>query len=399
MVRLSLRSPALLRHLLAWLVPTAPEPLRAQVEARQWARLREQVPMIYLLTALNTFIVMGVCAHTGIEPRYYTWMLALIVLAVVRTTTWTRTTKAELAPAAVTAALRRSAWVSVASLLVMGTFASATFVTGVFARSTLIPISLAFGSMSIAHCFATLRPSAVMVLVLGIGPSSAALLLVGDFNAQMLGVSMLSVALLMIRFVAGQYDQLVTELQLQREVHDLANTDALTALPNRRALVALVEQELAQGAGNSFAVALLDLDGFKGVNDRLGHLAGDALLRVVGRRLAASCGQSGTAGRLGGDEFLVLFRAVQSPAELDARITTLLAELCQPTNLGTGAVPVRASLGASLFPRDGQTTPALLAAADEALYANKRTRTGADHGADGDADGGDSAGRRRHRTG
>ena len=74
--------------------------------------------------------------------------------------------------------------------------------------------------------FAPLRPSAVAALILGIGPSAAAMLLTGDFNAQVLGVSMLSIALLMIRFVALQFDQLVTEVQLQHEVHDLANTDA-----------------------------------------------------------------------------------------------------------------------------------------------------------------------------
>jgi formate/nitrite transporter FocA (FNT family) len=115
----------------------------------------------------------------------------------------------------------------------MGSFASYTFVSGAFHRATLIPISLAFGSMAIAQCFATLRPSAVAAITLGIVPSSLVMLLVvGDFDAQVQGVSMLTVAVLMTRFVADQFEHLVTELLLQRELHALANTDALTDLPN-----------------------------------------------------------------------------------------------------------------------------------------------------------------------
>jgi diguanylate cyclase (GGDEF)-like protein len=301
-------------------------------------------------------------------------MAGLVLLALVRTVAWLRTRHAVLTPAEVTAALRRSSLVAVASLLGMGAFASFTFVSGAFFRSTLIPISLAFGAMSIAHCFATVRLSAVAALMLGIVPSSVAMLAVGDFNARVLGVSMLSVVGLMVHFISVQFDHLVVELELQHEVHELANTDALTHLLNRRALVALVERELAR-AGNVFALALLDLDGFKGVNDRLGHLAGDDLLRVVGQRLASSCGARGTVARLGGDEFVVVFHAVQGDDDLRARIAALLNDLCQPTQLAGEEVMVRASLGASLFPRDGATTADLLGAADAALYANKRART------------------------
>lgn len=348
--------------------------------------------MIYAIASLNLLIVMAVCAHAGIAPRSYTWMSALVVLAVVRTTVWVRRGRAELAPEKVSSALRWSTRVAFSSLVAMGAFASVTFATGAFSRSTLIPISLAFGSMSVAHCFATLRPTAVAALMLGIVPSSVTMLVLGDFDARVLSVAMLSVAVLMIHFVAGQFDQLVTELQLQREVHDLANTDALTNLPNRRALGALMEKALT--ARESFAIALLDLDGFKGVNDRLGHLAGDTLLRVVGQRLVSSCGARGTVGRLGGDEFLVMFHAVQDVADVNTRVTALLAELCRPTELANESVMVRASLGFSLSPRDGVTTAALLAAADEALYADKRERT-----APGvTAEAGESASRRRHRT-
>jgi diguanylate cyclase len=387
-VEVRLSSPSLLQRLAGWIAPTAPAAIRVEVERRQLARIQQHVPMIYGIASLNTLIVMAVCAHTGVEPRYYAWMSLFVVLAAVRTTAWLRRSPSALTAEQVSVSLKRSAWIAFACLFVIGAFTTWTFVAGTFARSTLIPITLAFGSMSIAHCFATLRPSAVAALVVGIVPSSVALLVVGHFDAQVLGVSMLSVVALMIRFVASQFDQLVTELELQTEVHHLANTDALTNLLNRRALVALIEKGLS--AGESFAIALLDLDDFKGVNDRLGHLAGDALLRVVSKRLVSSAGNRGTVGRLGGDEFLVVFHAPQGTDDVNARVATLLSELCQPAEIDGESVPVSASLGFSIFPRDGNTTAALMAAADEALYATKRAGIGPRSP--------DSPNRRRHRA-
>lgn len=383
-----------MRRLFQWLVPTAPEAIRVEVERRQLASVQQHVPMIYVIATLNLFIVMAVCAHNDIDPRYWVWMSGLGVLAIVRTVMWLRRERTVLPPERVSITLKRSALIAFVSLLGMGAFTAITFVTGAFARSTLIPISLAFGSMSIAHCFATLRPSAVSAIALGIVPTSVVLIAVGAFDAQVLGFSMLSVAVLMIRFVAVQFDHLVTELQLKHEVYELAHTDALTNLRNRRALVELIEKNLV--AGTPFAVALLDLDGFKEVNDRLGHPIGDELLRVVGKRLAASCGTSGTVGRLGGDEFMVVLDAGRGESELRERITTLLDTLCQPTELAGESVMVQASLGHSLFPRDGTTTATLLAAADAALYTNKRERKGSATEAEAEASA--SANRRRHRT-
>ncbi len=377
-----------------WLVPTAPPSIRLELERRQLAGIRQHIPTIYLMASLNVVLVMAVCAHTGIPPLWWGWMAGLVGLALGRTLAVSRISPATLTPEQVSAALRTTTTVAVVSLVGLGAFASATFVAGTFGRSTLIPISLAFGSMSIAHCFSTHRTSSVVVIALGLGPSSLAMIAVGDFNAQVLGVSLLSVAILMMRFVAGQFDHLVTELQLQREVHDLANTDALTGLLNRRALVAAVERELAKGAAGGFALALLDLDGFKGVNDRLGHLAGDDLLRVVGRRLATNCEADGVVGRLGGDEFVVLWPGLTAEG-VPARVAALLDPLCQPTTLGAEAVPVRSSLGCSTFPQDGRTTAELLAAADTALYEHKRARTRSGERPEPLAD--DAGERRRHR--
>jgi diguanylate cyclase (GGDEF)-like protein len=361
-----------------WLLPEVRPELRVELERRQLLGVQKHVPMIYLVAIVNLVILMAVCAHAGFSPRSYGWMGALVILSVVRTWSWTRTRPAAMPPAQVSTALRRSGGVAVVSMSAMACYATATFAFGTFQRTTIIPISLALGSMSIAHCFATVRVPSVASLALGIIPVSLAMVTLGDFEARVLGVSMMSVAVLMIRFVSVEYDHLVTEVGLQREVFDLANTDALTQVKNRRALVADVEQALAQGPGAPFALALLDLDGFKPINDRLGHLAGDELLKVVSQRLVAGSGEAATVGRLGGDEFVVVFHRVTSADDLRARVAALRAELLRPTELRGERVMVGASLGTARFPEDGASTSALLGVADAALYANKleRTRSG-----------------------
>ena len=243
-----------------------------------------------------------------------------------------------------------------------------------FAYETLIPVSLAFGATAIAHCLYTLRPAAIGVLVIGITPVALSMIFAGEFNAKMLGVSMLSVEALMIRFVAAQYDRLIEGLFLEQQIRELADTDPLTSLPNRRAIMASIEAELECGADQRprFGIALLDLDGFKQVNDSLGHHAGDLMLLGVGGRLADAAEAQDSVGRLGGDEFIVLFRNVADKAELSARTTSMLAALCRPIDLDGNRLPVAASLGYALYPEDGETVREVMHVADAALYAEKR---------------------------
>jgi diguanylate cyclase len=363
-----------LRHLGRWLAPKAPAAIRVDVEQRQVMRLRAQLPMLYMISSLNVVLVMVVCAHKDVPIHLYGWLSVFIAVAVARVLRWRRLPESLLNPEDTSQRLRRSFWLGTVALGVLGLFTAYTFVRATFDQTMLMPISLAFGSMSIAHCFATLRPIAVGATILGIVVPSIAVLAAGNFDAQVLAVIMLSVAVLMIQFVSGQYSQLVTEVKLQREVYDLANTDALTNLPNRRAVMRQIAAELSI-AGNVFAVALLDLDGFKAINDRLGHLAGDALLQHAAKQLIVGHVLTDSVGRLGGDEFLAIFRAPRDRADVDDRAAALTTALSQPVTIESEAIVVRASMGCALYPADGATLSALLAAADAALYAIKRSRT------------------------
>jgi diguanylate cyclase (GGDEF)-like protein len=149
--------------------------------------------------------------------------------------------------------------------------------------------------------------------------------------------------------------------------------DALTGLPNRVLLRNEATEQLAalgrHGAG--VAIMIMDLDGFKEVNDTLGHQHGDELLKVVAARTVEAAGRSCTVARLGGDEFAVLVRDCPSPATAHAVALRILAALRTPTELDGVRVHVGASIGAALAPRHAGDVTGLLRFADVAMYAAK----------------------------
>jgi diguanylate cyclase (GGDEF)-like protein/PAS domain S-box-containing protein len=161
--------------------------------------------------------------------------------------------------------------------------------------------------------------------------------------------------------------------QANRQLNWLAHFDPLTGLVNRyrfrEELAAQLRPEIT--AERACAVLCLDLDHFKTINDTLGHMAGDDLLREVGRRLVQCTRRSDTVARFGGDEFAVILRDVASIDEADQLTHRLLEGLREPCEVQGSRITVRASIGVAMAPRDGTDIDALLNHADLALYAAK----------------------------
>jgi len=163
--------------------------------------------------------------------------------------------------------------------------------------------------------------------------------------------------------------------RLERErdaLRDVALTDPLTGIANRRLLLGRAEYEIArhERARRSFAVVVLDLDGFKILNDRFGHTAGDELLCDVATALMHAIRAQDTVARMGGDEFCVLAPETNGPG---AR--ALLTRITQRVTEATAGVQALAvSVGIALFPDDGASATALLHVADQRLLGAKRER-------------------------
>ena len=169
----------------------------------------------------------------------------------------------------------------------------------------------------------------------------------------------------------------ITELvEAEERIRHLAHHDPLTGLPNRLLLQDRLEQALgrARRARNSVAVLLLDLDDFKTVNDTLGHLSGDELIRRVAQRLRALVRESDTVARLGGDEFAIVQTDLSAPAGAAVLARKAIAALRDPFDLEGRHATVGASIGIALFPQDGNGLEALLRHADIALYRAKAER-------------------------
>ena len=157
-------------------------------------------------------------------------------------------------------------------------------------------------------------------------------------------------------------------------MEDMAHHDALTGLPNRVLLMELLKHELAtrQRLGDELAVCFVDLDGFKPINDRHGHDAGDKVLQTMGERLQESVRGHDIVARLGGDEFVVVLTHLSDAVVVRDTLQRLLERLRGPITLANGAlVSVSASLGVAICPADGDSVPILLRRADEAMYAAK----------------------------
>ncbi|MGB0671238.1 MAG: diguanylate cyclase domain-containing protein [Rhodospirillales bacterium] len=178
--------------------------------------------------------------------------------------------------------------------------------------------------------------------------------------------------------IVGAMLDITERKRSEAELERMARTDALTGLANRHILYEHLENasKRARRTGKLMAVLALDLDGFKVVNDRFGHAAGDAVLREVARRLKATLRDSDVIARQGGDEFVIILEAAGSEAEVDHVASKIIAEFLAPFLWHDESLSVGVSIGIAMHGRDGDEGETLMRHADRALYAAKAAGKG-----------------------
>ncbi|QCB56968.1 GGDEF domain-containing protein [Sphingopyxis sp. PAMC25046] len=247
----------------------------------------------------------------------------------------------------------------------------------------LITISLVFSFGAGIVSRTSIRPNiCVISLLLATLPTVAALALHAlerhamPLHAELFLVEALVVAMIMalsLQTVAHLYRSAVEHHTARHDMAKLARTDALTGLSNRLLLRELFQlhTETAIRAKNMVALHFLDLDGFKAINDRYGHPAGDVLLEQVARRLEGIVRADDVVSRLGGDEFVVLQIGLRDDSEAELLARRIIREISKPYVVDGISMSVSVSVGIATAPKLGVELERLLACADAALYRAK----------------------------
>lgn len=349
--------------------PPVPGEVQEALSLLLFGRMIKLIPLLYVgIAATAISAAFASTGHFSISTRLGL-LTVLLLCCVVRIFVWMRRRSLELS--AIDAEKRLKGLAAAAALVttISTAWAVVTWYGSPVSERTYVPIFTTVAALAATSCMVGLRTAALLTLSIAVFPMIWALVTSPDTIHNATGVSVIVLTALQIRVILQQHAQIVETLLLERKMRLLANTDMLTELPNRRAFFEEVEEHLSHS--DDCIVALLDLDGFKPVNDSLGHFAGDQLLVEIAARLRKQTDDAMFVARLGGDEFAILFRGQGDMQMASAKATGILAALAVPLTIDGNRVSVTASIGLARFPPDGATATELLTAADAALYNAK----------------------------
>ncbi len=347
--------------------------VRAQIVA-----FNKQVPLLYFALCVNV----SLCAigFAGKAPPLIGIYIpaALVAVCMIRLVVWARTRTAVMTDEQARRRLVGLVWIggTIGFLYVCWFLALYRASPGPIEQAHVVYAMMA-GTTSSIICLMHLR-TATRVIAAVSTPISLFLMASGNWHFGVIGITqlLLTGAVVYVLAVASRdFDRMI---QLSAENARLANIDSLTDLPNRRRFFERLAEKLkARGASNRpFAVGVLDIDGFKAVNDVFGHVTGDRLLIEAGRRLRKAVGSRAMVARLGGDEFALVVADARDPADLLAFGERVCAVLNEPFLLPGALANVSASLGFAVYPVAGDSAELLYERADYALYYAKTNRRG-----------------------
>jgi diguanylate cyclase (GGDEF)-like protein len=362
--------------------PAMPAALRDQLSIIQFDRLRQRIPILYIVLAMIS-VGAGLAAQ-GDFPIFLKFAAPAVMLAAsaLRSIIWVRRRGLVVDGAMARSYLRRVNLLSIALMAVSSIWAASSFMVTDESSRALVIIFIFLAASACASSLASLPSAAILCLIVGLSPTAFVMFASGNLQLIALAANVVAVSIFQSRLIVGQFGEMVRNLMLQSELEAQANTDALTGLHNRRAFARMLDDRIACCAGGEFAIAMLDLDGFKPVNDRFGHAAGDGVLVMLANRLQSTCGPDDRIARIGGDEFAIIFGDSDGGVTIEDRISAIGQKLAEPYQIDGHQVFVSASIGTARFPTAANTAAGLLDAADAALYIIK---SGAAAGRDRDS--------------
>ena len=358
---------------------------RAVVEERYWS-LRRQVPIVYLLGFVNlSAMELATSGKLAIGANLPTFIAACGLLRLIHWFGPGRQVPHEV----MVRRMRQTVWFAAAVCTAVCTRCLYLFQVGDAASHMAVMLFGGLTAIGVAYGLTALPAAGRIPLVLIIAPISIAALVSREPHFAGAAFGLVVVAALTMRLLNAHSrhftDVILSRSRIAREQQNVehahqeavvaATTDFLTGLPNRRAFVAALEAA-ANEESNSFAVAILDLDRFKAVNDTFGHAAGDQLLNSVANRLMGVIGGRGIVSRLGGDEFGILVPGIRRAKEAQSLGSEILERVNGPVHIEGRQLVISACCGVALSRLAERSPSRIMADADLALYQAKENPAG-----------------------
>ncbi|MDF1608336.1 EAL domain-containing protein [Hoeflea sp. YIM 152468] len=373
------------RSFVAWITGhlTVPDDDSDLLKA-QFAVFSSQVPLMYSIVLVNSWALAYPFMTTAPVWLAVYVPLGLSLVCAVRLVGWWRMRRTVPTAQYAHQALTRTNKFAFVLSVGLTVWALSLYPYGDAYGQGNIAFFIAITGVGVIICLQQLRSAAFIVAIV-INTSFVvyfSLAGIASFVGMATNMALVSIALLLVvaiqfRHFAGAVSARSELEAISRENAKLANLDSLTGLSNRRQFFAHLEAAVSESGDRRVAVGIIDLDGFKPINDLYGHTVGDNLLVEVGQRLAALAGSNVQISRLGGDEFAVTVTDCGTDdAELLAMGERLCTALRDPFVLAEATVQVSGSMGFSVYPHLAADAHELYERADYALYRSKRTNRG-----------------------
>lgn len=356
----------------------------------QFEALSKQVPLLYFILLVNMTSL--ALTHAGSAPLWLVAALPAIFagLCVIRAFQWVALRKKVVSPEFAYKKLRSTNILAAPIAVLCTSWSISLLPYGNPYQQAHVAFFMAITVIGIIFCLMHLRSAALVVAVTVNVPFMIVMFLTREATFIATGINVALVTGAMIAIVVTHYrdfrqlnESRLVLIEQQKALQDLsdenlrlANLDSLTGIPNRRSFFHGLGQAFSAAEGNRkpIGVGVIDLDGFKPINDMFGHAAGDRVLMEVAKRLTSLQDEDISFYRLGGDEFAMICTGDCS----DARLTRLGDEFCsaiaEKMPLGGGTVQVTGSMGIAIYPDVGRDGQDLYERADYALYTAKRYR-------------------------
>ena len=358
-----------------------------EVAREQFRTLSQQIPILYGIVIINSiFMAAATIAEAGalLSLAFPALVCPAMIFRLVQWRRRSANLNGEMAIGSIRRALRNTVILANVMPFLLAVWALSVMAVVPATHAPYIPLFTILSMIACAYCLLSLPAAAYSIMISGSSYIAIGMFLAGDPMLIAMAGNIILVTILVIYMVSRQYHQVSRIIasrsrivQQRAHANELAHQDQLTGLPNRRALVEALQCFRKEAPRQSAAIIMIDMNGFKPVNDTYGHAAGDKLLATIGQRLKDAAGRNDLVARLGGDEFAFLLKNPRDVDQAYQKAEAILQAIAQPVMIEEHELRLGAAVGIAIKSEMPEDPLRLLQHADIALYDAKAKNSSA----------------------